>query len=518
MYVRDWMARRALCTPERTAIIDAATDAQLSYGELNERATRLANYLRERCGVRSGDRVAVLALNRTEVLEAYFAAAKLTAMLVPLNYRLTQPELAYILEDCEPRVLLYESDFEPVVNRLRRDTALGSCIKFDANGAGDALTDDPLYAEALAAGSTEPVEVERFDAEMIAMIIYTSGTTGRPKGAMLSHRMLMWNAINTHLGWDLVSSDVTPLHAPLFHTGGFNVLTLPLLHIGGTVVMMRSFDATKVLEVLEKYHCTVFFGVPTMFQMMMESPHFERTDFGSLRLVISGGAPCPLPLIEAYQRRGVCFTQGFGLTEVGPNCFKLELKDATRKAGSIGFPNFHSEARIVDEGGRDVQRGEVGELILHGLHVCSGYWQNAEATAQALRDGWFYTGDLARQDEEGYYYIVGRAKDMIISGGENIYPAEVEAVLHSHPAIASAAVIGLPDEKWGETPVAAVVTRPGNAVAEAEIIEFCQDKLARYKIPKRVFFVDEFPLSASGKILKRLVKEEISKALRPPLL
>ncbi|MEN3335442.1 MAG: fatty-acyl-CoA synthase, partial [Blastocatellia bacterium] len=285
-----------------------------------------------------------------------------------------------------------------------------------------------------------------------------------------------------------------------------------MLHIGATVVILRKFDAADVLAAIERYRCTMFFGVPTMFQMMLESPLFETTDFGSIRYFISGGAPCPVPLIEAYQRRGVQFTQGFGMTEVGPNCFKLGLADAVRKAGSIGFPSFHSAARIVDDQGRDVRRGEVGELILKGLHVCSGYWQNSEATRAAMIDGWFYTGDLARQDDEGYYYIVGRVKDMIISGGENIYPAEVEAVIDRHPAVAASAVLGLADDRWGETPIAVVSKRPNAAVTEEEIIAFCKAQLAHYKIPRQVFFVAEFPLSASGKVVKRLLRDQIEAA------
>jgi fatty-acyl-CoA synthase len=508
MYVRDWPARRAVLSPDKTAIIDAETGARLTYRELNERATRLANFLRESCGVGSGDRISILAANRAEILEAYFAAAKLTAILVPLNYRLTTPELQYILEDCEPKVLLYERDFRAVVGRLRKETTVHHYVALD-----DAEAAETGYEAALSTAKSDPVEVEHFDAEMPVLIIYTSGTTGRPKGALLSHRMLTWNSINTNINWDISSTDITTVHAPLFHTGGLNVLTLPLLHVGATVIILRTFDATRVLELIEEYRCTIFFGVPTMFQMMMEAPVFETTDFSSLRYFISGGAPCPVPLIEAYQKRGAAFTQGYGLTEVGPNCFKLALEDAVRKAGSIGFPSFHSEARIVDEKGRDVERGQVGELILRGGHVCSGYWQNIEATQAALSGCWFYTGDLARQDAEGYYYIVGRAKDMIISGGENIYPAEVEAILHDHPAVASAALIGLPDPKWGEMPVAVLIAKQNRSLTSEEIVEFCSGKLARYKIPKRVVFVEEFPLLASGKVFKRALAEEIQKEL-----
>lgn len=507
MFVRDWMDRRALSSPHKLAIIDAATGESLTYLELNDRATRLANHLRDRCGVHSGDRVAVLGMNRSEILEAFFAVAKLTAILVPLNYRLTQSELQYIIEDCEPRVLLYESEFASAAKSLCEQLSIQHRLAFN----GPEETPEETYEQALTLSNLAPIEEEEFDPEMPAIIIYTSGTTGRPKGALLSHRMLTWNSINTTIGWDIVSTDVTTVHMPLFHTGGFNVLTLPLLHAGGTIVMLRTFEVLKVLEALEKYRCTLFFGVPTIFQMMLEAPQFETTDLSAMRYFISGGAPCPVPLIEEIQSRGIPFTQGYGLTEVGPNCFRLGLADAVRKAGSIGFPTFHSEARIVDEKGHNVASGEIGELLLRGGHVCSGYWRNAEATAAALCDGWFYTGDLARQDDEGYYYIAGRTKDMIISGGENIYPAEVEAVLHKHPAIASVALIGLPDAKWGEQPVAVVIVYKNSDVSAGEIIEFCSGKLARYKVPKQVFFVEEFPLLASGKVYKRVLKEEIEK-------
>ena len=310
------MARRAVLSPMHTAVIDHASGATLTYHELNERATRLANYLRETAGVRRGDRIAMLSLNRAEMLEAFFAAAKLNAILVPLNYRLAQPELRYILEDCEPRVLLYESDFRPVVQWLRRQVTIPHHITL---GESDKDSKESVaYEHALAAGRTDAIESADFDAESTALIIYTSGTTGRPKGALLSHRMLTWNSINTTLGWDITSQDVTTVHAPLFHTGGFNVLTLPLLHAGATVVILRGFDAAEVLDAIEQHRCTIFFGVPTMFQMMLDAPRFAATNLSSIRCFISGGAPCPVPLIEAYQQRGVQFTQGYGLTEVAP--------------------------------------------------------------------------------------------------------------------------------------------------------------------------------------------------------
>lgn len=502
MYVRDWVARRAELSPEKLAVIDAATDARLTYFQLNDRATRLANFLRERCGVKSQDRVAVLAMNRTEILEVFFACAKLSAILVPLNYRLTSMEQAYILEDCTPRVLFYEDEFAHILSELREHLPNCRFIGFNTNGSVPAYHDGTAYAHAA------PIEVDHFDAEMTAMIIYTSGTTGHPKGAMLSHRMLTWNSINTNLGWDLVSNDVTTVHAPLFHTGGFNVLTLPLLHAGGTCVMLRNFEPEAWLAAIERYRCTVVFGVPTMFQMMLDAPSFAETDLSSLRFFISGGAPCPIPLIEAFQKRGVSFTQGFGLTEVGPNCFKLDLADAVRKAGSIGFPTFHSQARIVDENGNDVAPGAVGELILKGLHVCSGYWRDPDATASAIvvhdhSGSWFHTGDLARQDDEGYFYVAGRAKDMIISGGENVYPAEVESAIFGHPDVLEVAVIGVPDDKWGEAVKAVCVPKSGCEVNPDSVIAWARERIAGFKVPRSVDVIPVLPRNASGKILRK---------------
>jgi fatty-acyl-CoA synthase len=288
----------------------------------------------------------------------------------------------------------------------------------------------------------------------------------------------------------------------LFHAGGLNVLTTPLYHCGGTVVLLRSSEPAAILRAIEQERCTIIFAVPTVFQMLLEHPHFEAADLSSLRFCVTGGSSCPLPIIHRYAARGLQFRQGYGMTEVGVNCFSLAPEDALRKAGSVGRPVFHSRARIVDEEDRDVAPGEVGELVLAGPHVCSGYWQRPEATAEASRGGWWHTGDLVRCDEEGYYYIVGRKKDLFISGGENVYPAEVEAVLLSHPAIAEAAVIPEPDPKWGEVGLAVVVLRTAGSLTAQDVTAFCADKLARYKIPRRVVFTDVLPRNAMGKILK----------------
>ena len=494
--VGEWLDRRAQLSPDRIALVDVATGQRLTYRELNARVRALAVLLAERYGVRQGDRVAILAANCPEYLDALFACALLGAILAPLNWRLTVPELRGILDDCEPALLLHD--------RTHRATAV-TVSGLIESGPGVhptpllALEDFPGADNALAA-RVEPFSTD--DGEEIVLILYTSGTTGVPKGAMLSHRMLTWNAINTQVSWAVRETDIYPNFSPFFHAGGLNVLTTPIFHLGGTVVLLRDASPGAVLDAIARERCTLVFAVPAVFQMLLEHPAFAATDFSSVRFCITGGASCPPPILEAFAARGVEFRQGYGLTEVGVNCFSLAPEDALRKAGSVGRPVFHSRARIADEADRDVAPGAVGELVLAGPHVCSGYWRRPDATAEALRGGWWHTGDLARRDDEGYYYIAGRKKDMYISGGENVYPAEVEGVLATHPAVAEVAVLGVPDARWGEVGLALVVQRPPTALTEQEVIAFCDGKLARYKIPRRVVFCEALPRNAMGKVIK----------------
>ncbi|MBO9541610.1 long-chain fatty acid--CoA ligase [bacterium] len=500
MYFGDWLSRWATYTPEKVAVIDEASERRLSYRTLNQRCDRLAHVLRHRFGIQKGDRVAVLAQNCSEVLELFFAAGKLGAVLVPINWRLAAPEVRYILDDCGPRALFYGPEFDALVREILPQLALEYVVPLAPDGM---LT---AYEDLLAMASDEvptPAEIALDDPHLI---LYTSGTTGNPKGAILTHGTITWNAINTQVGWDLHHDDVTLAHTPFFHTGGLNVLTTPLLHRGGTVVVMRGFDATRSLSLIEQERCTVVFAVPTMFQMLLDAPNFESSDLSSIRFFITGGAPCPVPLIEAYARRGVTFKQGYGLTEAGPNCFTLDAKDSVRKAGSVGFPNMHLDVRVVDDEGKEVATGEIGELLISGPHVFAGYWRNPQATADAIRDGWLHTGDLVRRDEEGYYYIVDRKKDLFISGGENVYPAELEKALHHHPSIHEAAVIGVPDPKWGEVGRAFVVLREGHMLTEAEVLDFLRDRLAKYKIPKSVVFSDALPRNSAGKVVKNALR------------
>lgn len=490
--VGEWLGRRAQLSPHRVGLVDVATGDRLTYRELDLRSRALATALAEQYGVRQGDRVAALAANCPEYLDALFACALLGAILVPLNWRLTVRELAAVVNDCEPRLLLHDAQYRESAEAVADATTSTRPILL-------AMEAFPGADHGLAARA---VPFESANGEEIALILYTSGTTGMPKGAMLSHRMLTWNAVNTQISWGLRPTDSAPIFAPFFHAGGLNVLATPLYHLGGTNVLLRDTSPAAVLGVVARERCTVVFAVPTVFQMLMEQPEFAAADLSSVRFCVTGGSPCPLPIIHRYAARGVEFRQGYGLTEVGVNCFSLAPEDALRKAGSVGLPVFHSRARLVDGEERELAPGAVGELVLAGPHVCSGYWRRPEATAEAARDGWWHTGDLARQDAEGYYYIVGRKKDMYISGGENVYPAEIEGVLASHPDIAEVAVIGEPDARWGEVGLAVVVPRHRAILMPADVLSFCDGKLARYKCPKRVVFADALPRNAMGKVVK----------------
>jgi fatty-acyl-CoA synthase len=341
------------------------------------------------------------------------------------------------------------------------------------------------------------------DPEAPLCLLYTSGTTGRPKGVVTPHRMVAWNAYNTVTNWQLSENDVSPIFTPLYHAGGLGAFLTPILLAGGTIVLHRDFDAAEVWRVIEQERCTVVLGVPTIWKMLAEAPEFEQVDLDHVRWFISGGAPLPSHLVGLYRERGVVLRQGYGLTEVGVNCFAMSNEDAWRKAGSIGKPFMFTSARIVDEGGQELPPDEVGELCFRGPHVCGGYWNNPEATAAALDgNGWFHTGDMARMDEDGFFYIAGRAKDMFISGGVNVYPAEIENCLLQHPALTDAAVVGVPHETWGEVGVAFVVPVEQQEVAEGELAGFLESRLARYKIPKAFRVLDQLPRTAYGKVVK----------------
>ena len=459
MYAADWLCKRAELSPNQLALIDELSGRRLTYLEMQQRAETLASFLYHELGVREGDRLAMMARNRLEHLDILFAAQKLSAIFVPLNVRLSVPEIESILTDCQPK-MFYETEMVETLVKVRTQENL-QFVRL----AGKAVTGLPEEHSRLGKWNYEQILGYAFQEfsrpvrtmESVWLILYTGGTTGTPKGAILSQGMVTWNAINTAVSWQLSSADIAPIFTPFFHTGGLNVLATPLLHLGGTLILNGPFQPVQALESISRERATLVFMVPTMFQMMSQEADFATADLSSVRFCISGGAPCPSSIYEAYWAKGLVFKQGYGLTEAGPNCFSLHSDEVRRKKGSIGKPVFHSEAKLIDAEGEEVSANSVGELLIQGNHLAAGYWQNPEATATTFRNGWLYTGDLACRDEEGYYSIVGRKKELIISGGENIYPAEVEAVLNSHPGVTEAAVIGVAHDKWGEVPKAFLV-------------------------------------------------------------
>jgi fatty-acyl-CoA synthase len=499
MNAADLLTKRAYLTPDREALYDLTSGVRYSYAQLDERANRAANFLHEKYGVQKGDRVSILAHNNIAYVDILFGLGKLGAILAPLNWRLTSRELTYIVNDCQPKVLIVGPEFVPVYNDMKSAIQVKHILSLE----GAAISDSERYEDLLdQAPASEPDRPPVSDEDGYC-ILYTSGTTGRPKGAILPHRQILWNAINTVISWGLSEKDVSPVLTPMFHSGGLFVFLVPLFYAGGRIVMARAFDPDASLQVIMEEKCTVILGVPTLFQVWMNSPRFTEADFSHVHFFISGGAPCPPSLIEAWSKqKNVVMRQGYGLTEVGVNCFSMTDEDALRKKGSVGKPIFHSQMRLVDTDGNNVPPGGTGELTIKGPHVCTGYWNNPTATAESLRDGWFHTGDMARMDEEGYFYIAGRFKDMIISGGENIYAAEVEALFREHESVQDAALIGQPDEKWGEVGLMIVTLKPNHRTSAEELLQFCQGRLAKYKIPKRVEFVETLPYSPYGKVMK----------------
>jgi fatty-acyl-CoA synthase len=511
MYIGDYTGRREIYSPDKLAIIDAGKDPEwrLTYRQMNERANRFANWLRSVGGVNRGDRVAILARDGVEHLDCFFGCSKLGAIHTAVNWRLHWRELVGISESTRPTVLIYSDDFRENVANLEaetRDSALG--IRHYLHIEGEGIPGSLHFETTLHAGEATAVTCESLEAEDVTALIFTGGTTGLPKAAMVSHRMIGWNTLNTVIH-DVTHYDVYLNVFPMFHTGGLFVYTLPQVILGGTSILVREFDPERVLALIERERVSIFAGVPTMYQMMTQAVNWAEADLSSLRFCTSGGAPLPVTLVETYTReKGIRFKQGFGMTEFGPGLFALAPEDAIRKAGSIGRPNFYVDARIVDDENQPVGLHEVGELVLKGPSYCSGYFGNVEASAEAIDgEGWFHTGDLARYDEEWYFYIVDRKKDMFISGGENVYPAEIEAVLYKHPAVHMCAVIGVPHPRWGEAGKACVVLKPGAEAGEEELLTLMEDHLARYKVPRSVEFMEALPISSAGKILKRALRE-----------
>ena len=499
----DWLDHHAANRSVKEAVRDLGTNRSFTYGDLSRRADAMAAFL-ESIGIGRGDRVGVLAHNGVEFFDVQFACARLGAICVLLNWRLTVPELEYILNDSSPTLLVHDAAFGESAEELQRRCSIGALLSIDGG------TPDSPYESVLARYDGEHPERAGLTHDDVITIMYTSGTTGLPKGAMITHGMNFWNCVNlgipAGIGLDTVHLNVLPL----FHTGGLNCYSNPVLHAGGTVVILTTFDPGETLRVLgdPAQGITHFFAVPAPYQFMMQHPDFDTTDLSRLRIAGVGGAPCALTIMEAWTERGVPLAQGFGMTETSPACIFLDTDDALRKIGSTGKALMHTEYRIVNEEGDDCGPDEVGELWVAGPNITPGYWNKPEATAAAFEGRWLKTGDAARADDEGFVYIVDRWKDMYISGGENVYPAEVENVLYQLPEVAEAAIIGVPNDRWGEVGLAVLALKEGEQLDRQRVQEYCAERLAKFKVPTDIAIVDELPRNATGKVLKRELRSQ----------
>ena len=497
----DWTAHHADMRPAKIAIKDLDTGAAITYAELDQRANWLAGWMQAR-GLVKGDRVAILMPNCTEFFEIQFACSKAGLICLPLNWRLTEKELEYILQDSTPALLVHDENYSALVESLVKSCDIKHTLDVGTNNR------QTRYEQAMnAALAVMPVESTHDD---ISMIMYTSGTTGHPKGALITHGMTFYNCVNLGTPVAISANMVQLVVLPLFHTGGLNCYANPILHAGGQILLMRDFDPGRALRVIgdESLGVTHFFAVPAPYQFMMQHPDFASTDLSRLEAAGVGGAPCAEVILSSWMGRGVPLIQGWGMTETSPGGIALNPDDALRKIGSTGKALLHTEIKIVDDQGAEVLRGEVGELLIRGPNITPGYWNNPEATAKSFVDDWLMTGDAARCDDEGFVYIVDRWKDMYISGGENVYPAEVENVLYQLPQVAEAAIIGVPSERWGETGKAVIVLKPGQSLEADAIIAHCLANLAKFKVPQSVEFIAALPRNATGKVLKRTLREK----------
>lgn len=511
----DWLVFHADRTPEKLAMIDQGTGRRFTYAEMDERSTRLATYLRDFWGAQPGDRLAILAKNCSEYFEFQFACAKLGAIMLPLNWRLAVPELLYILNDSEATGLVYDCEFADRVPSLLSGTGIRHILSI--NLGQPPMGDNPVYDDAIASVVPDVVMNPQTTHDTSMTIMYTAGTTGHPKGVLITHGMTFWNAANISVPVGINCDTVNYAVLPLFHTGGLNLYANPVFHCGGTNIIARDFAPDVALKTLAdpEFGVTHFFGVPAIYLFMSQHPDFETTDLSRMHSWGCGGAPMPAALLKTYADRDIIIQLGFGMTETSPTVFIIDKRRALEKPTSVGKAMLHTRVRVINDQLQDVPVGEVGELVISGPNVTPGYWRRPDAdrdsfTIDEYGNRWLHSGDAATLDEEGCIYVVDRYKDMYISGGENVYPAEVEQVIFHLEAVADVAVIGLPDVKWGESGKAIVVVKPGSKISEAEIIEHCKQNLARYKVPASVAFVEMLPRNAAGKLLKRELRQQFA--------
>ena len=501
--IGQFLAKRAHLNPDLEALVEAEGGRRFSYGALNERANRLANGLLDE-GVRKGDRVAFLLRNGVELVEGFFGLGKIGGVMVPLNSRLVPDEIEFILKDSGASVLIFDREFAAAVEALRpRHTSVESWIEVGGESPGADFTE--RYGHVMDQSSIEEPRISA-RGEDLFLIVYTSGTTGRPKGAMHTHDSVTWASLTWVMTLDVRALDRFLLFLPPFHVGVLLPLAM-LTHRGGTVVMMRTFEPGRVFELVEEEKITTTLAVPTMFHLMLEHPAIRKHDLSTLRWSIVGAGPVPAWLIERYAELGIDLLQDYGLTESCAPGTVISAEEAAAKPDSAGKACFHTDVRVVDAEGKPVSANELGEIIIRAGHLMTGYWNRPQATSEVLRDGWLYTGDIGMLDEDGCLYIRDRKKDMIVSGGENIYPVEIENLLLAHPKIKDVAVIGQPSTKWGESAAAIIVPEDGKEITLEEIAGYCREKIAGYKIPRILEFADEIPRTPTGKIQKHTLKE-----------
>ncbi len=472
-----------------------------SYAELDERIRRLAGHFKAQ-GVRKGDRIGYVGQNHPAFLETLFAASALGAIFVPLNFRLSGPELNYIINDAGLHTLVYDAFIQPTVDGIQGELCVQTYLTVE-------IADTPLPQHARVLEQSAPLqELTIPAADDVAFIMYTSGTTGLPKGVMLTHANIFWNDVNLTYIED-TNGPVILTCCPLYHIAGLSCVALAAMFRGAHQILHRAFEPGAVLHDIAAHRVSFILCVPAMLLFMSQHPDFEATDFSSLKAMLSGGAPVPPPLIKTYQARGVPFYQVYGLTETAPYALMNVAADTLTHPEASGRPVFFCEVKVADPDGRELPLGEKGEICIRGPNVMAGYWNKPAATVKAISsDGWFFSGDVGYQDADGFFYVNDRKKDMVISGGENVYPAEVEAVIYQHEAIQEVAVIGLPDEKWGEAVTAVIAFKDGQHLGLEQLRAFCEDKLARYKIPLRLYPIDALPRNPSGKILKYQLREQ----------
>ncbi|WP_339752540.1 long-chain fatty acid--CoA ligase [uncultured Marinobacter sp.] len=507
MEMFDLLAHRARVTPERPALEDLESGERYNYRQFNERAARLAAAARDHWGLSEGDRLAYLGHSRAEFFAMLFGCAKAGLILVPLNWRLAVPELETLVEDCEPGALIFGAEFADAADQLQQRCGPLTLVALEpAKQGADGAPHD--YQADLADTAPDLSAQPDKDPDTPWYLLYTSGTTGRPKGVVQTFRMMLANYLNIGLAVNLNGDDVLLNVLPLFHTAGINLYSSAVFMVGGSVLVARAFDPDQALQVLEE-RATIFFGVPAVYQALLDHPHFSGDRLRQVRSWGCGGAPLSLPVAQQYVDQGIRVRTGMGMTETGPTVFLLDEDKVLDKIGSVGRPQLLTEVRIVDHDGRDVPQGEAGELLIRGPNITPGYWNRPDATADAIRaDGWLHSGDVARCDEDGQYFIVDRSKDMYISGGENVYPAEVEKVLEQHPAITEVAVVGMADERWGEVGKAYYGVHADQDAPDPEALRvFCREQLAGYKVPKVFEQVEALPRNALGKVTKQELRD-----------